>query len=209
MTETRLLVTSGRGPVECRIAVAKYLDVVTREAGAVGLDVDVALPVRSSSSEPGSAIVLLNGTGSKAFAESWTGSIKWVCPSPVRPHHRRKSWFIGVFEIETTAKHCHQVREQDVRFEAFRAGGPGGQHQNTTDSAVRAIHQPSGLAVVVRDGRSQHRNRTEASRRLQAALDAQAALENQIDRAEQNRLHDQLERGRPSLTFVGEAFRRL
>ena len=45
----------------------------------------------------------------------------------------------------------------DVRFEAFRAGGPGGQHQNKTESAVRAVHVSSGLAVVAREERSPRR----------------------------------------------------
>ena len=58
----------------------------------------------------------------------------------------------------------------ECEFESFRAGGPGGQHVNTTDSAVRLRHRPSGLAVVARESRSQHDNRAEALRKLREAL---------------------------------------
>lgn len=57
------------------------------------------------------------------------------------------------------------------RVETFRAGGPGGQHQNTTDSGVRLVHLPTGIRVVARDERSQHRNRALALERLRARLE--------------------------------------
>jgi len=56
------------------------------------------------------------------------------------------------------------------RVDTFRAGGPGGQHQNVTESAVRLTHLPTGVVVVARDERSQHRNRTRALARLRKAL---------------------------------------
>jgi len=59
---------------------------------------------------------------------------------------------------------------QECRIETFRAGGKGGQHQNTTDSAVRIVHLPSGIVVTARERRSQHRNRQQATERLRAAL---------------------------------------
>jgi ribosome-associated protein len=58
------------------------------------------------------------------------------------------------------------------RVETFRAGGPGGQHQNTTDSGVRLVHEPTGVRVVARTERSQHRNRALALERLRRRLEA-------------------------------------
>jgi ribosome-associated protein len=60
----------------------------------------------------------------------------------------------------------------ECRVETFRSGGPGGQHQNTSDSGVRLIHQPTGIRVVARDERSQHRNRVLALQRLRTRLEA-------------------------------------
>lgn len=57
------------------------------------------------------------------------------------------------------------------RVETFSAGGPGGQHQNRTESGVRLVHVPTGVRVVARDERSQHRNRTLALRRLRERLE--------------------------------------
>ena len=58
------------------------------------------------------------------------------------------------------------------RVETFRAGGPGGQHQNTTDSGVRLTHEPTGLRATARQERSQHRNRVLALQRLRRKLEA-------------------------------------
>jgi ribosome-associated protein len=55
--------------------------------------------------------------------------------------------------------------------ETFRAGGPGGQHQNVTDSAVRLRHTPSGIVVTCRSRRSQHANKSECLRRLRLRLE--------------------------------------
>jgi len=65
----------------------------------------------------------------------------------------------------------------ECRIETFRAGGPGGQHQNTTDSGVRLTHLPTGVAVTARESRSQHRNRKMALARLRAALEERARPE--------------------------------
>ena len=59
----------------------------------------------------------------------------------------------------------------ECRVETFRAGGPGGQHQNTTESGVRLVHVPSGLRAVAREDRSQHRNRARALERLRSKLE--------------------------------------
>lgn len=59
---------------------------------------------------------------------------------------------------------------QQCRVETFRSGGPGGQHQNVTESGVRLVHLPTGVRASARDERSQHRNRALALRRLRQKL---------------------------------------
>ena len=203
----RLLLTSGRGPGECRIALAKTLRVLAREAQTAGLDLDVAPGPDPDGHGPGSAIAVLEGRGAEAFAATWAGSILWVARSPLRPHHKRKNWFIGVFKLEPRAIEPAELDPADVRFEAFSAGGPGGQHQNKTASAVRAVHKPTGLAVVVRDGRSQHSNKAIALKRLGALLDLKEELATAADDQQVQSGHSRLERGRPVRTFEGKDFR--
>lgn len=62
----------------------------------------------------------------------------------------------------------------ECRVDTFRAGGPGGQHQNKAESAVRLTHLPTGIVVTARESRSQHRNRKLALARLRAELEERA-----------------------------------
>jgi peptide chain release factor len=118
----RLLFTSGRGPAECRIAVANAIATLTAEAASLGLDSDCLEGPNADGHGPASAIVVIHGDAAAVFARPWIGSIQWVAQSPLRPHHKRKNWFIGVFELPALPKAAKALTAQEVRFEAFRAG---------------------------------------------------------------------------------------
>jgi peptide chain release factor len=203
----RLLITSGRGPAECRIAVAHALRRLALEAEAAGCDCAVAEDDHADPHGPASAIVVLDGEAAADLAQRWTaGSILWVSKSPLRPRHGRKNWFIGVVALPAT-QGMMAPATADIRFESFRAGGPGGQHQNTTESAVRAVHTPTGLSAVARDGRSQHRNKLLAVERLRALLDAKTRLAQDGEARLIQTAHHNVERGAPGLRFEGAEFR--
>lgn len=203
----RLLVTSGNGPAECRIAVRHVLEKMHREADSANLDIDVTVPEREDTYGPTSAIVIIDGADSDTFVRRWIGSVQWIATSPVRPKHRRRNWFVGIFRLEARSERSATLNRTDVRLEAFRAGGPGGQHQNKTDSAIRAIHLPTGLTVVSRTQRSQHRNKDVALARLADKLQLRDDLAQSQGRGTENQMHRQLERGNPVRCFKGERFR--
>ncbi|BAM87091.1 putative class I peptide chain release factor domain protein [Bradyrhizobium oligotrophicum S58] len=202
----RLLLTAGRGPAECRLAVKHALQRIADEAELADCDCAIA---RGGADRhgPASAIVVLDGPAADDIARRWTqGSLLWACRSPLRPHHQRKNWFIGVVDLPLSAQTA-TLAATDVRFESFRAGGPGGQHQNKTESAVRAVHVPSGLTAIARDGRSQHRNKALALARLAALLDGRARLAEAHHISLIQAAHDRVERGAAGLRFEGPAFR--
>jgi protein subunit release factor A len=64
----------------------------------------------------------------------------------------------------------------ECEVDTFRSGGPGGQHQNVTESGVRLTHRPTGIVAVARDERSQHRNRQLGLRRLREKLEEHVAV---------------------------------
>lgn len=202
----RLLLTSGRGPAECRIALAGIAGRLVAEAQALGLVVDRVDGPAHDEHGPASLVLVLDGAAGEALAARWVGSVQWTAPSPLRPHHGRKNWFVAVVRLPGAAATPPPLRPQDVCVETMRAGGAGGQHQNKTESAVRAVHRPTGLAVAVRSERSQHRNKAEALERLAGLLAARAELAAHADRQQTQAAHDSLERGRPVRRFKGPQF---
>ncbi|MBM7066228.1 peptide chain release factor H [Actibacterium sp. 188UL27-1] len=197
-----LLLSSGNGPAECRLAVAGVLRRIHDAAAEHGLDVDIA--ERAAKHGPTSATIAVQGGDAARFAAHWEGAILWRHKSPLRPGHKRQNWFVGVFALPAPAGLNVHLDATEVRFESFRAGGPGGQHQNTTDSAVRAIWR--NHAVVARDQRSQHRNKAAALARLRVLVSVEAAAHAADSQREIHHRHQQLQRGAPVRVFRGADF---
>lgn len=96
--------------------------------------------------------------------------------------------------------------EKDVHIETMKGSGPGGQHVNTTESAVRAAHLPTGIVAIARDERSQTANRKRALERLAILL---ARHEQRLlAKAQKQRwdAHNELVRGNPVRVYEGTAF---
>lgn len=205
--ETRIIqITSGRGPAECTWVVAQVLKYII--AALKDANITYTVAQREQGTENGtlqSVTLQLKGKALKSFLNQWLGTIKWEGQSPYRPSHKRKNWFVGIYELQEV-QYTH-VQETDIKFQAIRSSGPGGQHVNKVSSAVRATHTPTGVQVVVMDCRSQHQNKKVAIKRLHAKLEAYNAQQLKTTAQHQWQNHLQLERGNPVQIFKGKAFK--
>lgn len=198
MNSTMLWVTAGRGPSECETAVVLTVGQMLKEAEELGLD--CASSITADAAGAKSAAVSVGGEGHLAFASTWKGTVLWKGKGAARGANSRKNWFVAVGVAEPVQARV-EIDPADVRYETMRAGGAGGQHQNVTDSAVRAVHIPTGIVAMCRDQRSQHRNKANALDRLSSILAERAAAgQAAADRREWlSRIS--VERGNPRRTF--------
>lgn len=155
-------ISSGSGPAECELAVLLFFRALRKEFPDIEL-----VDERKGSVAGGRASIRFRTRWELPDLKALAGTIQWICPSPLRPHHGRKNWFI---DLSILGEAPRPDMSGPVRFERFRSGGKGGQNVNKVETGVRLVHTETGIAVRETGERSQWMNRRRAEERLQAAL---------------------------------------
>ena len=194
-------ITSGRGSAECCRVVAKVEERMLQEARGLGLQIEVL------EHRPGelagtllSATLLAGGDGLAQFTRQWEGTIQWIAQSPYRKFHKRRNWFVGVSIFSMQNQAAWEPR--DVVFKTCRASGPGGQHVNKVETAVRGTHIPSGIQILASDSRSQVQNKKLCLERLKVRVLSWQTAQLIAQQQHQWQEHNILERGNAVRTFT-------
>ena len=204
MEKEYIQITSGRGPVECCRVVVLVMNKIIKQAKSLGYEVEVV--EHEDGSNDGcmfSATLAIEGDNIFSLKSEWEGSVLWVAQkNPFRPWHRRKNWFVGVHFFKPLQ--AGTINDSDITYETLRSSGPGGQNVNKVETAVRAIHVPSGTTVLASDMRSQSQNKKLARERLIMKLSAAEEAKQLQQTHDVWMNHNTLERGNPVKKFKGD-----
>jgi peptide chain release factor 2 len=166
-----LEVHAGAGGTESQDWANMLMRMYVRWAEQHGYKVDWLEESEGEGAGIKSATVQVKGRNAYGWLKSENGVHRLVRISPFDSNARRHTSFASVVVFPVVDDRIKiEINESDVRMEVMRSGGAGGQHVNKTESAVRLIHEPTGIVVKCQQDRSQHRNRAMAWDMLRAKM---------------------------------------